>query len=104
MSGHFAALSGKKALKQQIHSYRIHGRDAQRVANRAIRRRAAPLHQNVALPAEADHVPDDQEISFELQLFDHLQFAFQLQAGFFVIRAVTAVHPFHGPFAQEFRL
>ena len=39
------------------------------------------------LPAELHDVPDDQEIAFELQLLDQRELAFDLTAGFFVIRA-----------------
>ena len=65
----FAALFGKKSLEEQIHSHRIDGGDAERVADGAVGRRAAPLHQNILLAAEANDVPDDQEVAGEIRAF-----------------------------------
>ena len=44
--GPLAALLGEEALEQQLHPHRIDGGDAERVADRAVGRRAAPLHQD----------------------------------------------------------
>ena len=52
--------------------------DAQRIADRAVGGRAAALHQDVVLAAEAHDVPDDQEIAGEIELFDERQFALDL--------------------------
>ncbi len=92
--GPFAALFGKKALEEQVHADRIDGGDAERVADRAVGGRAAPLHQNVLLAAEAHDVPDDQEIAGEVELFDQGQFALDLPAGALVVGAVAPEHAF----------
>ena len=84
--GPFAALFGEKALEQQIHADGIDGGDAERIADRAVGGRAAALHQDVLLAAEAHDVPDDQEIAGELELFDQRQLALDLLA-----RAVLVV-------------
>ena len=68
-----AALLGKKSLEKQIHAHRIHGGNAQRIADRAVGRRPASLHQNIFLAAEADNVPNDQEIAGEIELLDQLR-------------------------------
>ena len=59
--GPLAALFGKKTLEEQLHADGIDRRDAQRITDGAVGRRATSLHQNVLLAAEADDVPDDQE-------------------------------------------
>ncbi len=96
-----AALLGKESLEQQFHADRIDCRDAQRIADRAIGRRSAPLREDAILPAEFDQVPDDEKVSGELQLFDHRQLALDLPLGFFVIRDVALARAFIGPLAQE---
>src|SRR5579864_3811261 len=100
-----AALLGKKAFEEQLHSDRIDGRDAQRIADRAIGGRTAALHENVLLAAEANQVPDDQKIAGELELFDQRQFAFDLGLGALLqisgSRAVARLKSLPRPFAQE---
>ena len=66
----FAAFFGEKALEQQFHADRIDRRYSKRITDGAVGRRAAALHQNVLLAAELDDVPDDQEITCELELLD----------------------------------
>ena len=85
----FAALLGKKSLEEQIHADRIDGGNAQRIADRAVGRRTAPLHQNILLAAEANDVPNDQEIAGKIEFFDQRQFAFDLLARFLVVRSVA---------------
>src|SRR5207244_488066 len=58
----FAALLGKKTLEEQTHFYGVYGRNPQRVANSAVSRRAAALHQNALLAAISNDVPHNQEI------------------------------------------
>ena len=67
--GPFAALFGEEALEQQIHADRIDGRDSERIADRAVGGRSAPLRQNAVLAAEVHDVPDDQEIARQLRAF-----------------------------------
>ena len=76
-----AALFGKKALEEQFHVHRIDGRDAERIADRAVGGRSAALHQNVLAPAEVDDVPDDQEIAGQIEFFDERELAIDLAAG-----------------------
>ena len=47
-----AALLRQEPLEQQLHPDRIDGGDAEAVADGAVGRRAAPLHEDVLLPAE----------------------------------------------------
>jgi hypothetical protein len=77
-----AAFFGKKALEQQLHADRVDCRNAQRITDGAIGRRAAPLRQDAVFAAELDQVPDDQKITGKLQLFDHGQFALDLTLRF----------------------
>ncbi len=70
-----ATLLGEKALEEQIHSDRIDGGDAERVADHAVGRRAAPLHQNALASAELHDVPDDEEVAGEAELGDERQLA-----------------------------
>ena len=49
--GPLAALLRQEALEQQIHRDRIDGRDPEAVADGAVGRRPAPLHEDVLLPA-----------------------------------------------------
>src|SRR5689334_18452117 len=68
--GPFAALLGEKPLEQQIHADRIDRRDAEAVADGAIGRGAAPLHEDRLLTAKIHDVPDDEEIPREVELLD----------------------------------
>ena len=87
--GPLAALLRQEALEEQVHPHRIDGRDAQAVADGAVRRRAAPLHEDVVLAAEVHDVPDDQEVAGELELLDEVELARDLRAGAVVIRPVA---------------
>src|ERR1051325_7575312 len=89
--GPFAALLRKKSFEQQLHADRIDGGDPQRVTDGAVGRRAATLGKNVVLATKLNDVPNNQEITFELEFFDQLQFALDLPARSFVSgHAVTA--------------
>src|SRR6188508_2083008 len=79
--GPFAALLGEEALEEQLHLHRIDGGDGERVTDRAVRGGAAPLHQDVALAAEAHDVPDDEEVAGELELLDQLELLLDLGLG-----------------------
>ena len=78
--GPLAALFGQEALEQQLHADRIDGRDAEAVADGAVGRRAAALHEDVVLAAEVDDVPDDEEVAGEIELLDEIQLALDLRA------------------------
>ena len=79
--GPLAALFGKKTLEEKFHADGIDGGDAERVADGAVGGRSAALHENVLLAAEADQVPDDEEVSGEFEFLDEIQFVFDLVAG-----------------------
>ena len=61
--GNLAALLGHEALEEQVHPDRIDRGDAERVADRRVRRRAAPLAEHAELAGLAYDVPNDQEVA-----------------------------------------
>src|SRR5262249_28304700 len=101
----FAAFFGKKPLEQQFHADGIDSSDSERIANCTISSRAASLHQDVLLTAEANNVPDDQKIAFQFQLLNQLQFAFDLKlcARLKIGRrfSITIAKTFAGVLAEE---
>ena len=103
--GPLAALFRKKAFEEKFHADGIDGGDAERIADGAVGGRAASLNQNVLLAAVADQVPDDEEISGELEFLDQRQFFFDLAArfGLHVGRgaAVAIAEAFPGSLAQK---
>ena len=72
MSGGSRALLGDEALEQQVAGRRIDRGDAEAIADRAVRRRAASLAQDrrVEHAREGDDVVDGQEIAREVELVD----------------------------------
>src|ERR1051325_2333271 len=54
--GPFASFLRKKSFKQQIHADRIHGRDSQRITDRAVCRRASSLDQDALFATKLDDV------------------------------------------------
>ena len=99
--GPLAALLRQEALEEQLHAHRIHGGDAQAVADGAVGRRSAPLHQDVLLAAEVHDVPDDEEVAGELELLDEIQLAGHLRARPVVIRPVAIARADLGDLPQE---
>ncbi len=87
--GPLPAFFREKPLEQQIHADRIDRRDPQAVADRAVGRRAAALHQNPLPPAEVDEVPDDEEIAGQVELLDEIQFARDLAPSPLVVRPIA---------------
>src|SRR2546427_8811102 len=71
--GPLAALLGEEALEEEAHADRIDRRDAERVADRAVGGRAAPLAEDAVLAAEADDVPHDQGIAGAVEPLDHAE-------------------------------
>ena len=98
--GPLPALFRQKPLEQQFHPHRIHRRDPQRITDRAVRRRAAPLTQNPLFAAKPHNVPDDQEIAAQPQLFDQPQFFRDLRLRRFMIGFVAPARPGIGEFPQ----
>src|SRR6266576_1212450 len=68
--GPLATLFGKKALEEQLHTYRINGRDSEGIADTTVGSRPPALNQNSFLTAEANDVPNDQEVAGKLQFLD----------------------------------
>ncbi len=94
--GPFAALLGKETLEQQLHLDRVDRGDPERIADRAVGRRAAPLRHDLILAAELHDVPYDQEVAGELQLLDDRELVLELAARAIVERAA----PDHPSFAR----
>src|SRR6202044_3881607 len=65
-------------LEEQFHANRINGRDFEAITDSGVRRAAAPLHENVVLFAEANDVPNDEEVPGEAQLGNQFEFVFHL--------------------------
>ena len=86
--GPFAAFLGEKPLEEQVHRNRIDGRDAQAVADGAVGRRPATLHQNPLLARVIHDVPHDQEIAGKVELLDEIELPRDLGACLVVIRAI----------------
>ena len=73
-----AALA-EEALKEQIAAHRIHGCDAQAVADGAVGGAAAALDHDFIVAAEIDDVPYDQKIPGKTELLNHSQFVIELR-------------------------
>ncbi len=78
--GRLVALAADEALEQEIEPRRIDRGDAEAIADRRIRRRAAALAQDAELPRLAHDVVDGEEIRRIAKLRDELQFARNLAA------------------------
>ena len=99
--GPFAALFRKKALEQQIHAHGIDGGDAEAVADGAVGRGSAPLHEDVVVPAEIHDVPDDQEVAGEIETRDEIELARNLRPGAVVIRPIPLAGAEIGQLAEK---
>ena len=73
--GRFVAGFRDEAGKDHGGHFRGDGRDAKRVADNGIRRRAPALAEDVAGPGEGHHIGDGQEIGSVAELADQGQFA-----------------------------
>ena len=73
--GRLLALLGDEALEQQVAGRRVDRGDPEAVADRAVRRRAAPLAQDRRIEAArvSDDVVDGQEIAREIEPLDQRQ-------------------------------
>ena len=69
------ALPRDEALEQHGHARRVHLGDAERVAGRRVRRRAAALAQDVAAARELDQVVHGQEVALVAELCDQRELA-----------------------------
>ena len=99
--GPLAALLGEEALEQQVHPDRIDRGDPEAVADGAVGRRAAPLHEDPLLAAEVDDVPDDEEVAGEIELLDQIQLALELPRVPRLDRPVALARARLGDLAEE---
>ena len=95
-----AALLGEEALEEQLHADRIDGGDAEAVADGAVRRRAAPLHEDPLTTAEVHDVPHDQEVAGQLELADELKLVLDLSPGPLVVGAIVTASARIGHLAE----
>ncbi len=80
--GRLAALGADEALEQQIQARRIDGGDAEAVADRRVRRRAAALAEDVARPRLAHDVVDGEKIGRVVERADQRQLVLDLAPHF----------------------
>src|ERR1019366_8660074 len=85
-----AALFAEEAFEEKVHADGVDGGDFERVADGAIGGAAAALREDVVLFAEAHDVPDDEEVTGEMELFNEREFALDLKASALVIGPVAA--------------
>ncbi len=76
--GPFAALFGEEAFEEEVHADGVDGGDAERVADGAVGGGAAALDEDALLAAEANDVPDDEEVAGESELLDEFEFPVRL--------------------------
>ena len=86
--GPLAALFREEPLEEQLHPDRVDRGDAEAVTHGAVGRRTPALHQNPALAAEVDQVPDDEEVAGQIELLDQIQFAPHLRTRPIVVRPI----------------
>src|SRR5437899_8077134 len=90
-----AARLREETLEEQLHLHRIDGRDAERIADRAVGGGAAALHEDVVGAAELHDVPDDEEVAGEIEPADDLQLVGDLPPRALDERAGGAVSRAH---------
>ena len=83
--GRLAAVGGDEALEQQVVLRRVHRRDAEHVADRAVRGRAPALAEDAARAGERDDLVDGEEVGRVAEAFDQGEFV--REAGADVVRA-----------------
>src|SRR5439155_24861084 len=88
-------------LEEKVHADRVDRRDPERVADGAVRRRAAALAEDAALAREADDVPHDQEVAGQVELPDQRQLVLELLADAWRDRPVAVAGAGTGEGAEE---
>ena len=63
----------EEALEKQLGFHRVHGGDAEAVADRGVRRAAAALHHDVFRAAEIHDVPHDEKVTREAEPPDQIK-------------------------------
>ena len=79
--GRPVALGRQEALEQEAEGDGIGLGDAERVADGAVRRAPAALAVDVGFPAEADDLPDDQEVAGVTEGLDHVELVVDRHPG-----------------------
>ena len=101
--GGTVALEREEALEQQAEVDRVGLGDAQRVADRAVRRAPATLAVDVVDAAELDDVDQHQEVAGEVELLDHVELVRDLRRRLRVLRMgrrVAHASAAHGELTQ----
>src|SRR6185436_13703702 len=78
--GPLVARFAQEPLEQELHTDRIDRGDPEGVADRAVGRRATALDEDVVGPTMLDDVPDDQEITREVETADEIELVGDLTA------------------------
>ena len=78
--GPLVARFAQEPLEQELHADRIDRGDPEGVADRAVGRRATALDEDVVGPTMLDDVPDDQEITREVETADEIELVRDLTA------------------------
>ena len=95
---------GQEPLEQQVVRDRVDAGDADRVADRRVRRRPAALAQDVVILAELHDLVHDQEVAGEIEPLDHVELPGQLgvraRYPFGLRRPVTGRGPLRDQLAQ----
>ena len=84
--GRAVALGREEPLEQQPERDRVGLGDAERVADRAVRRAPPALAVDVAAPAELDDVDEQEEVAGEAELLDHVELVRDLAHRLLVLR------------------
>ena len=84
--GRAVTLGREEPLEQQAERDRVGLGDAERVADRAVRRAPATLAVDVVAPAELDDVDEQEEVAGEAELLDHVELVRDLALRLLVLR------------------
>ena len=87
------AVRGQEPVEEQPVFDGVDGGDAQNEADRGVRRRSPPLAEDAHMAAEFGDVEDDEEVSAEPQLRDHVHLPVQLLPGSGVLGSRSVAMP-----------
>lgn len=93
--GRPVALGRQEPLEQESEGDGIGVGDAQRVADRRVRGRAATLAEDAVALAERDDVPHDQEVPGEPERLDQVELMVELRLRVLAVHGLELGH-FHG--------
>ncbi len=77
--GPLVAVFVEEALEEEVHADGVDGGDLEGVADDGVGGAAAALDEDVVVFAEADDVPDDEEVAGEAEFFDEGELVFGLE-------------------------